>query len=100
MSYSYAQLNKDNICIGVSTLSGKVDFPHMIPIDNSDGDYIWRKYEKGQWSEEKFKPDIEGVEAPEESVEDKLARLEEQNLILMDAIATMFEEILILRGEE
>lgn len=32
-----------------------------------------------------------------ETTEQKLARLEEQNLILMDALATTFEEILALR---
>lgn len=33
-----------------------------------------------------------------ETAEEKLARLEEQNLILMDALATTFEEVLALRG--
>lgn len=35
---------------------------------------------------------------PPETTEEKLARLEEQNLILMDALATTFEEVLALRG--
>ncbi len=34
---------------------------------------------------------------PIETTEQKLARLEEQNLILMDALATTFEELLELR---
>lgn len=33
-----------------------------------------------------------------ETTEQKLARLEEQNLILMDALATTFEELLELRA--
>ncbi|HZJ83438.1 MAG TPA: hypothetical protein VFD57_06485 [Clostridia bacterium] len=39
---------------------------------------------------------VEPIEPPEPA-EEKLARLEEQNLILMDALATVFEEVLELR---
>lgn len=52
----YAQLNENNICIGVSMLSGEVDAPNMVRIDNLDTDYLWRKYENGQWSTEKYEP--------------------------------------------
>lgn len=52
----YAQLNENNICIGVSQLSGEVNQPDMVPIDSINTDYIWRKYENGQWSAEKYEP--------------------------------------------
>ena len=39
-----------------------------------------------------------GVVISPETPDQKLARLEEQNLILMDALATTFEEILALRA--
>ena len=42
-------------------------------------------------------PEPEPTEPPE-TTEQKLARLEEQNLILMDALATTFEEVLALRA--
>lgn len=35
---------------------------------------------------------------PPETTEQKLARIEEQNLILMDALATTFEEVMALRA--
>ena len=54
--YIYAQLNENNICIGVSQLSGEVDAPNMVSIPEFTEDYIWRKYEDGEWSEEKFEP--------------------------------------------
>lgn len=37
------------------------------------------------------------MESSQETTEQRLARLEEQNLILMDALATTFEEVLMLR---
>lgn len=52
----YAQLNENNICIGISQLSGESQETNMIPIESMDTDYIWRKYENGQWSTEKFEP--------------------------------------------
>lgn len=54
--YCYAQLNEHSICIGVSQLSGVVEADNMIPITIMDTDYLWRKYENGQWSAEKFEP--------------------------------------------
>jgi hypothetical protein len=56
MAYFYAQLNENNICIGVSRLSGPAEAPNMIQIDTLDTDKIWRKYENGAWSTEKFEP--------------------------------------------
>lgn len=52
----YAQLNANNICIGISQLSGEVQGTNMIPIESMDTDYIWRKYENGEWSTEKYEP--------------------------------------------
>jgi len=54
--YFYAQLDENNICIGISQLSGQVEASNMVPIDNLDIDKIWRKYENGQWSVEKYEP--------------------------------------------
>ncbi len=58
---------------------------------------IWVIEPEGEWA---LGPVPEPVE-PEpihEPIEDKITRLEEQNLILMDALATTFEELLELRA--
>lgn len=54
--FFYAQLNEQNICTGVSTLSGEVSSPDMVVIPDFDSDYLYRKYENGQWSTEKYEP--------------------------------------------
>ncbi len=56
MSYHYAQLNEHGICIAVSTLAGEVTADNLIRLDTYDTDKLWRKYENGQWSEEKYEP--------------------------------------------
>lgn len=53
---TYAQINGNNICIGISQLSGGVKAKDMIEVPDMDTDYIWRKYEKGTWSAEKYEP--------------------------------------------
>jgi len=55
----YAQLNENNICTGISRLSGKVEDKYMIEILNLSSDYIWHKYvfETNTWSEEKYEPE-------------------------------------------
>lgn len=80
----YAQLNENNICIGVSMLSGEVDYPNMIEIPAVDEDYLNRKYEDDKWSEEKFVPDYSQIEL------DRLETLEqsqaEQDEIIMQLL--------------
>lgn len=60
----YAQINEDKICIGVSQLSSEVIRGNMIEIPSSDDDYLWRKYENGNWSDEKFEPVPEPSDQP------------------------------------
>ena len=58
---------------------------------------IWVIEPEGEWP---LGPVPEPVEPGPvtETVEEKLTRIEEQNLILMDALATTFEELLALRA--
>ena len=55
MSY-YAQLNENNICIGVSNLSGTVDVPSLIPLPEFDISLMGKKYSNGLWEEVESEP--------------------------------------------
>ena len=56
----YAQLNEENICIGISQLSGKVAAENMIELASYDTSILGKKYVDGKW---------EDVEHPEEEAE-------------------------------
>lgn len=58
----------------------------------------WQVITEEEWREQ-IPPVPEPIEPhePAETIEQKLTRLESQNIILMDALATTFEEILALR---
>jgi hypothetical protein len=58
--------------------------------------YIVNADSEGYFSEFPPEPESEPV-FDKESVEQKLARIYEQNIILMDALATTFEELIALR---
>ncbi len=54
-----AELNNNNVCVGVKIVKAIInDGKHIeIPVFDSDY-YLWRKYENGQWSEEKYLPPL------------------------------------------
>lgn len=54
----YAQLNENNICTGISQLSGEVLKDDLIEIPTFSQEYMWKKYDKilEVWSVEKFEP--------------------------------------------
>lgn len=85
----YAQLNENNICIGISQLSGEVIQKNLIEITSNDSDYLWKKYENGNWSAGKFEPVPEPVTPEPTNTE-----IMDNQMVLMDVIATMYEDML------
>ena len=78
----YAQLNENNICIGISQLSGEVIQDNMIEIQSFDNDKLWRKYENKAWSAEKFEPqstapisEFEQLKAEQQVLSDTVAEI-------------------------
>ena len=51
-----AELNENNIVIGLKMVKSMIDDQKHVEIDSMNDDLLFRKYENGQWSEEKFLP--------------------------------------------
>lgn len=51
MSYFYAQIDENNICIAVSDLSGKVTAGNMLRLETYDTSLLGKKYNNGVWEE-------------------------------------------------
>lgn len=50
MTYRYAQLDANDVCMAISDLSGEVDAPHMILLgDEATEEVIGHRYENGEW---------------------------------------------------
>lgn len=85
----YAELNENNICIGVKTVKDVIEDSRHIEIPQPDFDYyVWRKYENEQWSEEKYVPDYGQIEL------DRMEALEQsqadQDELLMQLVLEVF----------
>lgn len=78
----YAQLNENNICTGISQLSGEVNQSNMVEIPDFGSEYMWKKYQNNQWSEEKFEPNSS---APL----DEFNQLQQNNVVLAQTVADL-----------
>lgn len=47
----YAQLDNNNVCIGISQLSGEIQAENMLQIESYDVTLLGKKYENGKWIE-------------------------------------------------
>lgn len=47
----YAQINEENICIGVSSLSGEVISDRLIGLETFDTSVLGKKYADGLWED-------------------------------------------------
>ena len=100
----YVQIDSDGICYAVTETADEIKQADMIPVSsmNAGLQLLGKRRTGSKWEEvpeeidEPSTPSEPGT--PPETTASKLARLEEQNLILMDALATIFEEVLALRA--
>jgi uncharacterized protein YlxW (UPF0749 family) len=95
----YGQLNKNKICIGISQLSGEVTDENMIELNNFSQDFLWRKYENGNWSAEKYEPqstapltEFEKLQAENITLKEKVSQLETDKLNTQLTLAEVIEK--------
>ena len=60
--FYYAQIDENNICIGVTQLSDEINHANMITLDEYDTAILGKKYENGKFIEiQQASENIEGV---------------------------------------
>ena len=95
----YAQIDENNICFAVTQAAAEIESSNMIPIQGLDTELLGKKWTGEGWEEA---PAPEESQEPEEPPEypNRIAQIQEQNLILMSALADLYEEILALKEGE
>ena len=88
----YAQINEDKICVAISQAGGTISGEDIIELEMFDASILGKKYNNGKWEDVYVEP----VEAEPT----QLDRIEEQQLITMEATATVYEAVLALGGEQ
>lgn len=81
----YAQINQYGVCIGISSLSSDVDSPELVSIADYSDYFLWRKYENGVWSVEKFEPP---APVPQPDAQTQIAELKSQNADIIFALVS------------
>ena len=89
----YAQINDENICIGISQLSKEITSNHMIAINAFDESLIGRKYENEKWAEIEPVPEPEPTE--QELIQAELLLNQAQILINQEQQDTVLAEFLL-----
>ncbi|WP_427110849.1 hypothetical protein [Lysinibacillus xylanilyticus] len=60
--FYYAELNAQNVCTGIKSVTGELNFPSHVLISDYDISYLNKKYENGEWSKEQFLPDAGAIQ--------------------------------------
>ena len=93
--YYYAQLNETGLCVGLSDLSGEITADNMILLESYDLTILGKKYENGVWVEvsgEEPATDPTETQPSNTEIKNLLLEVKEQNLILMESLADMYEQ--------
>ena len=98
--YYYAQLNADNVAVGVSQLSGAVDNPQLIPLETYDADVMGKKWNGSTWEAMPEPEPVPPEPTPEElntmALMEGIAGLYESQIALEDRIAT--DNLTVMEG--
>lgn len=91
----YAQINDDNICIGISQLSGAVSSSNMILIGSLDQSLIGQKYENGEWAQVEPEPSVPEPPTDQELIQAELLLNQTKILINQEQQDTVLAELLL-----
>ena len=94
--YYYADINADGVCYSVLDDADEQETGiYRIQLENCDFSVLGKKYENGVWVEApKEEPATDPTETQPSNTEIKnlLLEVKEQNLILMESLAEMYEQ--------
>lgn len=82
--FFYAQLNDDNICIGVCQLSGEVNASNLISIQEYDEGLVGKKYTEGEFID---------VPKLELKIQPSTVDISEQVMAIIEAVIDVSERL-------
>lgn len=98
---SPAQIDENNICIGVSQLNEEDGRENLIKMDSYDSSILGKKYDNGQWidnpdyvePEPEVLPTISDLNTSIEELKSKNETLEQQNTALMLGMVDVYSAL-------
>lgn len=88
-----AVLDDDNIVKGIKQTKNKIDDSRHVEIDSYDVDLLFRKYDDGDFSDEKHEPETDDNEDESITKKELKEMIEEKDLNQSEAIASIYERL-------
>lgn len=96
----YAQLDVQNMCVGVSQLAGVVDSDNLVELDSYDISVLGKLWQGGKWVDNPNKPTE--TELPpavtNEQLQAELQAIKDDNLALMMGVADLYAAVTSVNG--
>lgn len=98
----YAQLDVQNMCVGVSQLAGVVDADNLVELDSYDISVLGKVWQGGKWVDNPNKPTE--TELPpavsNEQLRDELQAIKEESRINNEMSQSALAELLLLQAQQ
>lgn len=98
----YAQLDVQNVCVGVSQLAGVVDADNLVELDSYDISVLGKVWQGGKWVDNPNKPTE--TELPpavsNEQLRDELQAIKEESRINNEMSQSALAELLLLQAQQ
>ena len=98
----YAQLDVQNVCVGVSQLAGVVDSDNLVELDSYDISVLGKLWQSGKWVDNPNKPPEPEPPQPKpvtnEQLQAELQAIKDDNLALMMGVADLYAAVTSVNG--
>lgn len=98
----YAQLDVQNMCVGVSQLAGVVDSDNLVELDSYDISVLGKVWQGGKWVDNPNKPTEPEQPQPKpvtnEQLQAELQAIKDDNLALMMGVADLYAAVTSVNG--
>lgn len=98
----YAQIDVQNVCVGVSQLAGVVDADNLVELDSYDISVLGKVWQGGKWVDNPNKPTE--TELPpavsNEQLRDELQAIKEESRINNEMSQSALAELLLLQAQQ
>lgn len=98
----YAQIDAQNVCVGVSQIAGVVDADNLVELDSYDISVLGKLWQGGKWVDNPNKPTE--TELPpavsNEQLRDELQAIKEESRINNEMSQSALAELLLLQAQQ
>ena len=98
----YAQIDVQNVCVGVSQLAGVVDADNLVELDSYNISVLGKVWQGGKWVDNPNKPTEPEPPQPvtNEQLQADIKSIKDDNLALMMGVADLYAAVTSVSGGE